>query len=330
MFKLFTKTSTAVSRSIYRSDASLSKSIYSAASARPFHPIFNYYPTYSFSTNIPPSDNNKFKKKNLEQSDQPKSLNQTDSSDPLKDLKEDILKETRTSSTNTLNGLSLDNFVLFIQNKEAHVKTPDVYRSKTIYTLSNEFKIKSKIPKFTSGKLIWPLIYAVESFIWLPLTYLAYIKLHPIAAVLPVIAWGFTLSFTRNLHKFMDSSIIKLDLENNGKIVLYSWGNQGKGVTCQIEGAVLSKIIETDNKDEVAENGGKVGKSVCIEAVFFEDSQKKREVNAIFMVSADGSAIENVNLFKDIVNGRYREISKYQYVPNVEKTEETEETEEKV
>ena len=325
MFKLFTKTSSTISRSIFRSDVFLGKSIYSAPSTQGFHPIFNYCPAYSFSSNIPPPDN-----KGKEGDFEPDLLKSLDQADLLKDLEENILHETSTPSGNTLNGLSLDEFILFIQSKEAHVEIPDVYKSKAIYALSGSLKNRPQIQKITFDKAFWTTMYAIESLVWLPVTYFTYTSLSPIAAIVPAIAWVLTLSATRSAHKLMDNSVMRLDLEDNGKVILYSWGNQGKGVTCQIEGAVLTKVAKADNKEAAAKDATKVKKSAYIEVSFVEDSPKQRRVNAIFVVSADESPIENVNLFKDILNGRHGEISKYQHVPSVPNAEKVEKVEEKL
>jgi len=232
--------------------------------------------------------------------------------EPKSSSKNKIEKEIFTE--NHLSGMSLEEFVAFINNKDKKFSDNYNYGTKTIYALSTGLKNKPQIGKITFDKAFWKTIYIMEALIWGPLFYIIYAKISPLASILPLLGFTATAAATRISQLLIENSVMRMDLLNSNQVMIYPWGTQGIGITCKIEGAKLidaklpvkkeAKSKEIDDEES--------RESVSIEAVFIEDTPKQKKIRAVFLVSPEASPIENVDLFKNIIYGNVNEVEKFE------------------
>ena len=269
-----------------------------SSSLKPNH-LFGLNSLAPFSTNPhqPPSSEESTVKQETTEGQKPTSTNN---------------KENITPKDN-LDGLSIEQFVAFINDKESKHSESYKYQSKTIYALSSSLKNRNLVGKVTFDRGFWNSVYLFEVILWGPLCYLVYNYISPIGTLLPLLGFIATASATRISQSFIENSVMRMDLLNDEQVLLYPWGTQGKGVTCKIEGArVLSTKLPKGNiPKEQGEHESK--ESITVETEFIEDSPKGKRIKAIFLVSPTESPIENLDLFKHILTGNTSEVKKFEH-----------------
>jgi len=225
------------------------------------------------------------------------------------------LNELKSPQTNKIHGLTLEEFINYIKDTQDKENINYKYQNKAIYALSGGIKDRPQISKITFDKAFWKTVYAFEALVWIPLSYVAYAYISPIAIGFPLIGFAATVFGTYNAQRLMENSIMRMDLINNQQVILYQWGGQGSGVVCNIKDAKITKTeIPPPKKPNPDADESENRQSASIEATFVETSSQKKQVKAVFLVSPDSSPIENVDLFRMILQGRESEIAKFEYI----------------
>ncbi len=236
------------------------------------------------------------------------------------------LNKLKATPTNKIHGLTLEEFVNYTKNPQDKENMNYQYKNKAIYAMSGGIKDRPQISKITFDKAFWRTVYAFEALIWVPLSYIAYAYISPIAIGFPLVGFAATVFGTYNAQCLMENSIMRMDLINNQQVMLYQWGNQGSGIVCDIKDATITKTeVPPPKKVNPEADEGENRQSATIEATFVETSSQKKKVKAVFLVSPDSSPIENVDLFRMILQGRDSEIQKFEYIaPPPKETQSTE------
>jgi len=204
--------------------------------------------------------------------------------------------------------MPVEELLAYLSDKDKKGKCRYAYNSKFVYNMPQEKKDEPKIPLTPK---FWNILYSVQASIWIPLCYFIYTQaayMHLTFAIM-----GFAMSFltTRYVQRLMVGSVAKMELVNNEQVLLYNWANPSEGIICNIEGA---RVIKSKGFLDLGE--GKNGRqpNYNFETEFIEaESGEKRK--AFFLLSAEGSSIENVDLFKCIVHGKKSEIPNFKYLP---------------
>lgn len=205
-------------------------------------------------------------------------------------------------------------FIALLQETPPSESTNSEYTNKIIYALSSKMETDPKISQLTSSGAFWVRMTVMQMAIWTPIAYLGYTFLHPYTLIIPLLGLSFTLWGTRYAQVMLQSSILRMDLLNEKQISLYMLGSQDVGTVCNIEGANVLSIQKTfgnmgDQKNTEFENK----EGISIEASFVQSSNNKG-LKVVFMVVPGESVIENVDLFRSVVQGEVGEVEKFSYI----------------
>ena len=203
--------------------------------------------------------------------------------------------------------MDIEELVDYLKDKDKKKNRQYLYSNKTVYTLPRDKKDDPKIP---FNQTFWNVVYGLQISVWIPLCYFVYTNASLVHLSMAFLGFAMTVFTTRYAQNLMVNSILKMELVNNEQVMLYTWATPETGVLCNIEGAKLIPSkgflkLDGDNK-----SGRQLNYNLQTE--FIEAATGKTR-KAIFLLSIEGTSVENYDLFKCILHGKKSEIPSFRY-----------------